>query len=376
MKQKDFISFAMKEDLSAGTFDAILHRIQEQQDKKGGCRMRFPAAGIAAIVCLLAVSVSAALLSSGFGSAFDVPLDTGTVEILDTVSTNKDVTWNITEVWFDENNFHIGGCVTAPDALAADRSYLAMCYVKGPGDTEHHGIPVYLFPNGEKTAPFIVSGFQYRDDSGNWIRHGYPGDTVTLELTFAWLQDLTDMPSYYTFSAEDFVICPGTWTYTARLTSSDRTGISLTDPLERTDLSGETIFVDSVSINPFSLEIVGENLMHDDESEAEDTPEHEYAVFIRMKDGTLLGKESGLHAHTGNRFDYRSCSEEHLLFCFHKPIDPSQAVSIVFWQEWATFPGDAEDYLTENGWDYAVSPEDETRLEGWKTVIEIPLTGR
>lgn len=74
-----------------------------------------------------------------------------------------------------------------------------------------------------------------------------------------------------------------------------------------------------------------------------------------------------------NRIDYSDCSEEHLLFCFNKPIDPGQITSIVFLQEWAMFPKDAEDFLAKNGWDYYVSPEDEARLEGWKTVMEIPM---
>lgn len=374
MKQKDLISAALKEDLSAGDLDAILRRVQNQQEKKGGYRMRFNKVWIAAaIFCVMAVSVSAAIMLSGFESVFNVPIDTGTVEILDTVSTNKDVTWNITEVWFDENNLHIGGSVTTPDILAKDGKYLAICYVKEPGDTEHRGLIAYLFPNGEKTVPFIVSGFQYRDDSGNWIRHGYPGDTVTLELNFGWLQDLTDMPPDYVGSSKDFVIYPGTWTYTAKLTSNDETGIYLTDHIEKTNLKGEIISVDSVSVNPFTLEIIGENLMYASESDAEDAYPHEYAVFIRMQDGTLLGKKSGIFAHTMNRIDYSDCSEEHLLFCFNKPIDPGQITSIVFLQEWAMFPKDAEDFLAKNGWDYYVSPEDEARLEGWKTVMEIPM---
>lgn len=383
MRQKDLISLAMKKDLSAGDLDAILHRVKNQQEKKGGYRMHFNKVWIAAaIFCVMTVSVSAAIVLSGFGSVFNVPIDTGKVEILDTVSTNKDVTWNITEVWFDENNLHIGGSVTTPDVLATDGKYLAICSIKEPGDSEHRGITVHLFPNGEKTVPFIVSGFQYRDNSGSWIRHGYPGDTVTLELSFGWLQDLTDMPSDYVGSAEDFVIYPGTWTYTAKLTSNDETGIYLSETIDGVNCDGEAFQVNSVSVNPFTLEITGDNLMYTHEAsyynkqedkyypEIRDT---EYAVFIRMQDGTLLGKESGIFAHTENRIEHRNCSENHMLFCFDKPIDHEQIVSILFVQEWATFPKNAEAFLGENGWDYYVSPEDEERLEGWKTVLEIPM---
>lgn len=374
MKQKDLISLAMKEDLSAGELDVILHRVKNQQEKKGGYRMRFHKVWIAAaILCVMTVSVSAAIMLSGFGTVFHVPVDTGTVEILDTVSSNHDVTWDITEVWFDENNLHIGGSVTTPDVLAKNGKYLAICSIKDPGDAEHRGIVVHLFPNGEKTVPFIVSGFQYRDDSGNLVRHGYPGDTVTLELSFGWLKDLTDMPSDYEGSAEDFVIYPGTWTYTAKLTSNDETGIYITDHIEKNNMKGEKMMVDSVSVNPFTLEITGSNLLYVSESDTEDSYPHEYAVFICMQDGTMLGKESGIFAHTENRIEYHNCSEDHMLFCFDKPIDHEQIVSILFVQEWATFPKNAEDFLGENGWDYYVSPEDEGRLEGWKTVLEIPI---
>ena len=367
MKQKDLISLAIKKDLSAGDLDTILYRVKNQQEKKGGYRMRFHKVWIAAaILSVMVVSVSAAIVLSGFGAVFHVPIDTGTVEILDTVSTNKDVTWNITEVWFDENNLHIGGSVTTPDVLSTEGKYLAICNIKEPGDSEYRGITAYLFPNGEKTIPFIVSGFQYCDDSGNWIRDGYPGDTVTLELCFGWLQNLTDMPSDYVGSMEDFVIYPGTWTYTAKLTSNDETGIYLSETIDGVNRDGEAFQVNSVSVNPFTLEIIGDNLLYTHE----DT---EYAVFIRMQDGTLLGKETGVFAHTENRIEYLNCSEDHMLFCFDKPIDHEQIVSILFVQEWATFPKNAEDFLGENGWDYYVSPEDEGRLECWKTVLEIPI---
>ena len=73
-----------------------------------------------------------------------------------------------------------------------------------------------------------------------------------------------------------------------------------------------------------------------------------------------------------NRFESRYTDDTRILCCFDNPVDLTQIQSILFVSDWATFPDSAEDFLIRDGWEYYEDPVDPTRLEGWKTVMEIP----
>lgn len=364
MKRRDVILSAMEEDMAAGSLHAILNKTKEKRSVRAGKIVLI----LAAAAAVLTVSVSAALVLSGFGAVFDVPLDVGCVEILDHASTNADLTWMLNEVWFDEYNLYVGGSVTTPDVLSADGRYLAVCSARAAGETEARTMIARLFPNGETTVPFILSwgpGEFHHEAGGVWTGHGYTADTITLELTIGALEDLSGLAPEGEAAAGELVVYPGEWHYTLKLTSTDTSGIYVDERHAGENDAGEPVAVAAVSLNPFTLEITGENLL--------DAKGEPYKICLRMKDGTLLGKESGVFAHTGNRFRFADWTEAYLLFCFEKPIALSAVDAVVLMENCATFPMGAEDVLLKEGWTYYVSPEDETRLEGWTTVLEVPL---
>ena len=134
MKLKEIITEATTQDYVGCDADSILAKAQDQvtaHPRYSGIKKVIL---IAAALCLVIGSISAAAILSGFETAFGHKIDTGHVEVLSTSTDNLDVVWNITETWFDEYNLQIGGTVITPEPLDPAGDYRIFCYFRKPGE--------------------------------------------------------------------------------------------------------------------------------------------------------------------------------------------------------------------------------------------------
>ncbi|MBQ8368410.1 MAG: DUF4179 domain-containing protein [Clostridia bacterium] len=336
---------AMEHDVTACTADKVLDAMkQEKSHAKRGFNWKKTMI-LAAAVFLMAVSVSAAAWFSAFGTVFDVPVDSGNVKILNLISTNEDVQWEITEVWFDEYNIHIGGTVTTPEVLDPDGEYMALCYFREPGDEEYGIMTAYVLPDGtDTTVPFIMNGGSGKNPLRDVDREGFAEDTVTLEMEMSLFHDKSEVPQDGMYYLEDYLVYQGEWKITAEFTSQDDTAVSVNSRVTGVDADGTAVTVESLHLTPFTLELIGENLTDST------------IVWVKLNNGTYLGKENGLYANTENRIEYRRMDDGKYIFCFEKPIDPTRVESVI---------------LAEN-WEYRHHGDGSVQ-ELWHTILEIPI---
>jgi len=370
MKTADVIREAMKKDLAAGEMEVILAAAGTEK-RTGIPKQTRSMLIIAAAVCLLTVSVSAAAILSGFGTAFTVPLETGGVEVLDVQSTNEDVSWEITEVWFDEYNLYIGGNVTTPEPLDMEGEYKAICYVKEPGKAFSMMI-LDIFPNGMLSAPFVMQTTNTSKDNGNRGRIGVDGGETVLEVRFSLFHDKNKKPKVLSSDRPELLTYPGQWIYTIAFTQQMEEGIFVEKVYTADGADGAAMVVDTIWINAFTLKMTGNHMTYYRET-SDGERETDYMVWLKMEDGSLLGKECGNFANTDNRFEHIDTDTNRILCCFDNPVDPAGIESILLVADWATFTDSAEDFLIREDWEYFKDPTDPTRLEGWKTIMEIPV---
>ncbi|MBQ7300475.1 MAG: hypothetical protein IJW77_11625 [Clostridia bacterium] len=375
MKLNEIINEATQQDYIGCDADSILAQAQTTmtvRPRRSGIKKVIL---IAAAICLVVGSISAATILGGFETAFGHKIDTGHVEILSSSTDNPDVIWNITETWFDEYNLQIGGTVITPQPLDISGDHRVMCYYKIPGEEKHHLMPGYIFASGENESAFLVSGGTVGHGDGTFTRTGFDEEKVTLELKFCILHDYalvpkTDGESYF---IEDYITIPGEWTYTVDLESRDEQVLRWNGRQESQAPASSEAVVTTVAINAFSMEITGENLTYSYNT-TEGRRETEIGVWLKMKDGTYLNKEAGNFANTENRVEYRKNTGEIIIYCFENPIDPNEVESLILFADWLTIPADGEDFLIRDGFEYYPSTEaEENRLEAWIPVMEIPL---
>ena len=375
MKLNEMITEATKQDYVGCDADSILAQAQTTMTVRPRLSGIKKIILIAAAICLVIGSVSAATLLSGFETAFGHKIDTGHVEVLSTSTDNPDVVWNITETWFDEYNLQIGGTVITPEPLDISGDHRVMCYYKIPGEETFRLMPGYIFPSGENESAFIVRGRTVRHGDGVFTRTGFAGDQVTLELKFCMLHDYALIPqidgeSYY---IEDYITVPGEWIYTVDLESHDEQMIHWSGRLESQVPSSSEAVVTSVTLNAFSMEITGENLTYSYNT-TDGRQETEIGIWLKMKDGTYLEKATGNFANTDNRMEYRKNTGTSIISCFENPIDINEVESVILFADWLTIPADGKDFLIRDGFEYYPSMEEEEgRLEAWIPVMEIPL---
>ena len=375
MKLNEIINEATQQDYIGCDADSILAQAQTTmtvRPRRSGIKKVIL---IAAAICLVVGSISAATILGGFETAFGHKIDTGHVEILSSSTDNPDVIWNITETWFDEYNLQIGGTVITSQPLDISGDHRVMCYYKIPGEEKHHLMPGYIFASGENESAFLVSGGTVGHGDGTFTRTGFDEEKVTLELKFCILHDYalvpkTDGESYF---IEDYITIPGEWTYTVDLESRDEQVLRWNGRQESQAPASSEAVVTTVAINAFSMEITGENLTYSYNT-TEGRRETEIGVWLKMKDGTYLNKEAGNFANTENRVEYRKNTGEIIIYCFENPIDPNEVESLILFADWLTIPADGEDFLIRDGFEYYPSTEaEENRLEAWIPVMEIPL---
>ena len=375
MKLNEIITEATKQDFVGCDADSILAQAQPTMTVRPRYSGIKKVILIAAAICLVVGSISAATLLSGFETAFGHKIDTGHVEVLSSSTDNPDVVWNITETWFDEYNLQIGGTVITPEPLDISGDHRVMCYYKIPGEETQHLMPGYIFPSGEKESAFIVRGGTVGHGDSTFTRTGFDEEKVTLELKFCMLHDYALVPKIdgESYFIEDYITVPGEWTYTVDLESRDEQVLRWNGRQESQAPASSEAVVTTVAINAFSMEITGENLTYSYNT-TEGRRETEIGVWLKMKDGTYLHKEAGNFANTENRVEYRKNTGEIIIYCFENPIDPNEVESLILFADWLTIPDDAEDLLIRDGFVYYPSTEaEENRLEGWIPVMEIPL---
>ena len=376
MKLKEIINESTKQDFIGCDADSILTQAQSKKTTPPRHSGIKKVVLIAAAICLVIGSVSATALLGGFETAFGQKIDTGHVEVLSSSTDNPDVVWNITETWFDEYNLHIGGTVVTPEPLDPTGDYRIMCYYKIPGEEEHHVMPGYVFPSGENESAFFVSGGTYGHGDGTFSRTGFDGEEVTLELKFCMLHDYTQIPEIDGhYFIEDYITIPGEWTYTVKLESRDEQVVYWSGRQESQAPASSSAVVTSVMLNAFSMEITGENLTYSyhaaENGDVDAIKEISVGVWLKMKDGTIIGKETGIFANNTNRAEYSKRTNDFMIFCFEQPINLNEVASVILFTDWLTIPADAEEFLNQNGFEYYSSEDD--RLEGWIPLMEIPL---
>lgn len=375
MKLNEMITEATKQDYVGCDADSILAQAQTTMTVRPRLSGIKKVILIAAAICLVIGSVSAATLLSGFETAFGHKIDTGHVEVLSSSTDNPDVIWNITETWFDEYNLQIGGTVITPQPLDPARDYRIFCYFRSPGEELWSGIlNGHIFQSNTCESAFILSSNTSGRGDGTFKRPGFEDDEITLELKFCWFIDDTKIPhdndQYY---MEDFEVIPGKWEYTVKMNNSDDQNIAWNGISESQHPEKSKAVITSVMLNAFTMEITGDNLLitRDSSTHIIDTS---LGVWLKLKDGTMIGKESGVFANTGNRIEHQKETEDRMLLCFEKAIDLNEVESVILFTDWLTIPSSGEDYLIRDGFVYYPSIEtEENRLEGWIPVMEIPL---
>lgn len=373
MKLNEIILAATEEDLVGCDADSILARAKQMpaRRKLAGWKKVLI---IAAAACLFVGTASAAVLLSGFGTAFEHPVDPGHVEVLDENTDNGEVVWNITETWFDDHVLHIGGTVTTPEPLDPNGEYMVLCYFKDPGAATHHALPGYIFPSGGRESAFIFSGSLGWDAENYSVPTGFRDGEITLELRICYFHDVALVPETGGHIA-DYVIIPGEWRYTVHLESRDENIVGADGRYESPWPNESLAVVTSVRLTAFSLEIMGEDLTytyHTKEGSAKDSP---LQIWLKMKDGTLLFKPRGIFANQDGHVWQRRCTDESIILLFGQPIDPKEVESVILYEGWGTTLTNpaAEEFYTKHGMVFYPSPDEIGKTETWLPLIEIPL---
>ncbi|MBR5871060.1 MAG: hypothetical protein IKZ09_08490 [Clostridia bacterium] len=375
MKLKEIITEATMQDYIGCDADSILAKAQDQATAHPRYSGIKKVILIAAALCLIIGSISAAAILSGFETAFGHKIDTGHVEVLSSSTDNPDVVWNITETWFDEYNLQIGGTVITPEPLDISGDHRVMCYYKIPGEETFRLMRGYIFPSGENESAFLVRGGTVGHGDGVFTRTGFDGDQVTLELKFCMLYDYALIPQIdgESYFIEDYITVPGEWIYTVELKSHDEQVIHWSGRQESQVPASSEAVVTSVTLNAFSMEINGTNLTYSYNT-INGRQESEIGIWLKMKDGTYLEKSTGNFANTDNRMEYRKNTGTSIISCFENPIDINEVESVILFADWLTIPADGQDFLIRDGFEYYPSMEEEEgRLEAWIPVMEIPL---
>lgn len=373
MKLNEIILAATEKDLAGCDADSILARAKQMPARRKLAGWK-KALIIAAAACLFVGTASAAVLLSGFGTAFDRPVDPGHVEVLDENTDNGEVVWKITETWFDNYMLHIGGTVTTPEPLDPNGEYMVLCYFKEPGATTHHALPGYIFPSGGRESAFIFSGRTRWGDTS--VLTGFEDSEIMLELRICYFHDVALVPKTGGDIA-DYVIIPGEWRYTVHLESRDKNIVGADGRYESLWPNESSAVVTSVKLTAFSLEINGEDLTYSYNTRDEGRKKAPLLIWLKMKDGTLLFKSKGNFANKDSYVQYRECTDESIIYLFGKPIDPTEVESIVFnyggvFITQAT-PTAKEYHSSENGWECYPCIDETDKLEAWLPLIEIPL---
>jgi len=393
MKLNEIINEATQQDYIGCDADSILAKAQIQRTARPRYSGIKKVILIAAAICLVVGSISAATILGGFETAFGHKIDTGHVEILSSSTDNPDVVWNITETWFDEYNLQIGGTVITPEPLDPAGDYRIFCYFRSPGEELWSGIlNGHIFQSNTCESAFILSSNTSGRGDGTFKRPGFEDDEITLELKFCWFIDDTKLPHgngpYY---MEDFEVIPGKWEYTVKMNSSDDQNIAWNGISESQHPEKSKAVITSVTLNAFTMEIKGEFLPIRMDSSTH-IIDASIGVWLKLKDGSMIGKESGIFANTENRIEHRKETEDSLLLCFEKAIDLNEVESVILFSDWLTIPASGEDLLIRDGFEYyPVSSveehfpvwnghnyylgdfDEENRFEGWIPVMEIPL---
>lgn len=399
MKLNEMITEAIKQDVASGEMAAIWDKIRETESSVAPPRRHtFKVLLIAAaIVCLLCTTLSAAASLSGFEWIFG-RLDGGSVEIVSSQLSNHEVEWKINEVWFDEYNIFIGGTLITAEPLKDNHSYSARCRINLLGESEHRYGEVQIDANGTNKSAFFISCRAEKIYSENYrellIPNGLSGSGITLQLHFDELLDWTriqeeiqpDANGDYIYKKKDFLVSPGEWVYTAQMSSGDQNKLLLQDEFAGIDTNGISFTVDSVEITSFTVKINGKDMIYSILKTTEvgwvpvksNDTDAQFLVWIKMKDGTLLGKGCGVLAQTEKHHIFMSSSSpEQYILCFDTPIDVSQVESLLLVQDWGfTAEGTTyhePSYANEPGYTAFSSPDDSDHIESWFVACEIPL---
>ena len=263
MKLNEIILAATEEDLAGCDADSILARAKQMPARRKLAGWK-KALIIAAAACLFVGTASAAVLLSGFGTAFERPVDTGHVEVLDESPDNEEVIWKFTETWYDKNIIFLGGTVTTPEPLDPAGEYMASCGIKVPGDEIYSDfLNVYIYAVGERESAFLMYGNLLRQKSDFMTQAKNEDGAVTLELTVYEFHDHRFTPKDRPYTSDDIeVLFPGPWIYTVQLESNDEKNIRLDGRYESMWPDRSSAVVTSVRLTAFSLEIIGEDLTY------------------------------------------------------------------------------------------------------------------
>ena len=374
MKLSDMILHATAQDTASGDVDHILSLAHaqaiESNHKRGHLRI---AAVIAAALCLLTVTLYATGALSGFAAGFTAPISSGGVQVLAQASDNPNVTWAITESWYDSYNLHIGGTVTTPDILDPEKSYKATALFHGANDGETYYLDGTLYPNGTDTVPFVMSAPTVTDSESGKFRPGWDKEKIKVKLT---IEQIYLEPKTITgqWNITDYLVYPGNWNYTLSLTQQEhRDTLTLTGPFS--GATAEAVTANQVKLSPFTLEIDGEHLMRSNHTR--------YNIWLKMKDGTYALKERGMFRDaSGNYIAFDDSADDRIAVSFVQPIDVSQVEAIILADAHGFGGAELADaaefgfisYPVANPAALNVITDTEGEVwEMWKVLLEIPL---
>ena len=371
MKLSDMILKATEHDTASSDAEQILRIAKQANTVRQAHRPHLRTAVIvAAVLCLLTATLYAAGVLSGFSAGFTVPLESGGVQVLKYNSDNSAVEWTVSEVWFDSYNLHIGGSVKTDVPLDPEKNYVISALFRVENDRETYYLDGTVYPNGTDTVPFVMSARTVTDGAGGAFRAYLPEEKITLDLTvdaFYWMPD--DFTGQLDIS--EYLVCPGTWDFTLSFTQQEHSDtVTLTGPFsENTD---EAVIAETVKLNPFTLEIDGQNLLRSDNTR--------YNIWIRMTDGTYLFKGRGIFLDSsGNRIAYDNSTQEKLAVSFWAPIDVENAEAVIITdahgygdQKWDD-PAFENHYIEDPDALNIVTEHEGAVWETWKVLAEIPL---
>ena len=131
--------------------------------------------------------------------------------------------------------------------------------------------------------------------------------------------------------------------------------------------------VSSVILNAFTMEIKGENLSYVYDT-TDGTRESRLGIWLKLKDGTMIGKPSGVYFNENNYILHHRETEDGFIIIFGKAVDLDSVESLILFSDWMTIPDNSEEFLIREGYEYYPSMEEEEgRFEAWIPVMEIPL---
>lgn len=369
MKISDIILKSTQHDVENASLELILKKTRENKYSTHYSNRHKKILLTAAVTVICAATISASVIMSGFRNAFDVELSSdGQINILEYASTNENISWHFNEVWFDEYNLFIGGYIEIIDSLPEipdGYCYGIEGYYRIKGEDESYMLSGKAYPDGSVNVPFALRAGGVSDSKGSLWRAGFKDKKVKLDITIDLFHIRPETGGYNAF---ENMVEIGEWNFTVECQRQDSSdAVILNGPIENDEFG---MRIENVYLSPFTLLITGEKLDLGLDSET-------YILWLKMSDGTYMFKQKGIFAAKGKNFiSWRDDSDKESLFAvaFEEPIDPTAVESIILASVWATFPGDAESFLVSDNWDYYPSIEDEPgRLEGWKTIFEIPL---